>query len=408
MHICVIGFAHSISDSRVYNKEAISLRDAGHRVTLIARDVRETEDSNDSVFGATRPGHRNSIEHILFPHRPRALWRRLIAEPLWLWRYLLTAWRIDADVYHCHEPQSLFLAFLITAFRHRPVVYDCHEYQPESTAEFFGKALRPVVFPIFRRMERIAARRCAAVVTVNEELGDRFRKDCGRVAVLPNYPLRATFEAQGSIPDDITARYEGKCVVLYHGTLSRPRGLLTCIDFIKALRARIPNAVLLVIGPPSTPKFMAELQAAAAATGLEGGVQFHSWMSHEVLLGYLLRAEIGLFLPTPALDRYQKAEPVKYFEYAACRVPVVMSDVPALRTLIETNHNGIVVDPGDIRAAADTVADAMLDGARWEAMAEKGRQAFIERLCWGAVAGRLLAIYKDFEEQTGNEEERRV
>ena len=66
------------------------------------------------------------------------------------------------------------------------------------------------------------------------------------------------------------------------------------------------------------------------------------------------------------------------------------------------------MDPGDIRTAADTVADAMLDGARWEAMAEKGRQAFVERLCWGAVAGRLLAIYRDFEEQTGNEKERRA
>jgi glycosyltransferase involved in cell wall biosynthesis len=402
MHICVLGFAHSISASRVYTKEAFSLRDAGHRVTLIARDVRVTEGYDEAVFGKARSGIRDGIAHTLFPHRPKSAFRRLLAEPVLLCRYLAAVWRVKADVYHCHEPQSLVVAFLIAPLRRARVVYDCHEYQPESTSEFFGP-LYPIVFPICRGLERVAARICSAVVTVNEELGDRFRKDSRLVAVLPNYPLRASFEAESDVTSPQLEHYVGKKVLVYHGSLSRPRGLLSCIQLIDGIRQNIPEAVLLIIGPPSAPEFMTELKEMAEP--LRDAVEFFPWMEHDELVAYLRRADLGLFLPDPALERYQKAEPVKYFEYAACRVPVVMSDVPALRTLVEVNENGRVVDPRDMKHACAEVVCLLQDSARLALMAEKGRKAFIDRLSWEAVQDRLLAIYRTFESESASAED---
>jgi glycosyltransferase involved in cell wall biosynthesis len=400
MRICVVGYCHSISDIRIYAREASSLARAGHAVTVIAREQLGQRSTCRRTWQRPRAYRERQIDHIIMPPRPCSTLLRLLTEPLWFLRYLAALTRTPADAYHCHEPQSLFLGLLVTRFRKAHLIYDCHEYQPEAWAEFFPSVWRGHAFRVFRRLESMAAKTVSAVVTVNAQLVQRFQVDCTNVVEAPNYPLRETFE--GISPrtgDPVRKLYRKQNLLLYHGSLFKERGLLTCVALMKSLIRCAPESALLIIGPPSDPTFMKELKEAIADPALAGSVTLLPWMSHEALIPYLCAADLGLFIPDPTFERYRYAEPVKYFECAACWTPMVLSDVPALNHLVSTTESGILVDPREMETTAAQVAAVLKDRELLGSMADSGRKAYEARFNWNTVEERLLALYKGLEEQ---------
>jgi glycosyltransferase involved in cell wall biosynthesis len=104
------------------------------------------------------------------------------------------------------------------------------------------------------------------------------------------------------------------------------------------------------------------------------------------------RAAAGLVTlhPTPA---YKDALPVKMFEYMSAGLPVIASDFPLWRSIINDAGCGLLVDPLDpaaIAAAIDWVIEHP-DGAR--AMGDRGRRAVLERYNWAREAEKLVALY---------------
>lgn len=396
MRVAVIAFAHSIGDVRVYDKEVLTLQAAGHSVFLLARK-KAASGRAVNTSGQESGESNNDITRILFAPRPRSLILRALLEPYWLGRYFFAAIRLNVDVVHCHEPQSLLLGLILGKLKRVKVVYDCHEYQPESSAELFPAFLQPILLRLFHRIEWFVAARVDAVVTVNDELAGRFREHCPRVIVLQNYPLAKTFDVlpdPKTVSEDVRSLAKHGSILVYHGSLSEERGLLHCVELIRRLQTIVPNVQLWIIGGSRSPAFMAKLKA-RIEDGLTERVRLLPWMSHRKLREYLSLADIGLFLPDLGHDRYRRAEPVKFFEYAASAVAVIMSDVPALRSLLAIADNGVLVDPAKIDETADIVAQLLSDKTRLHRAKCNGRRVFFERFHWNAVSDRLVRLYEE-------------
>jgi glycosyltransferase involved in cell wall biosynthesis len=90
-----------------------------------------------------------------------------------------------------------------------------------------------------------------------------------------------------------------------------------------------------------------------------------------------------------------EGEPTKYFEYAAAGLPVVISDLPAKRRLVELNQNGTLVNPTDAHEVARRIAELLRDRESRARMACNGRRAFLERCNWEAVEPKLAALYDE-------------
>ena len=394
MRICVIGYGHSVSDVRVYEREVRSLTKAGHVVTIVAR---QSPNIRPVWFGCFLRPHKfreDGIDHVLIASRPTSMIFKILSEPVWCLRYLFSVCGLRADAYHCHEPQSLLIGWMVAKFRGADLVYDCHEYQSEAWADMFPRCLRNVAFRFFRFLEGAAARSVSAVVTVNSRLVDRFVKDCPRTIEVPNYPLWEQFgEVTPQAGACVREKYRGKRILIYHGAIFEARGLLACVRLMGELVKRVPNALLLVIGPPPDAGFMHRLMATIDECGVSGGVELLPWMQPQDLIAYLCAAELGLFLPDPTYERYRHAEPVKFFEYAASWTPVVLSDVPALHSLVDISKNGILVDPRATSEMANDVADLLESAPRMQGMMDSGRRIFEERYNWDAVSKRLIDLY---------------
>jgi glycosyltransferase involved in cell wall biosynthesis len=110
-------------------------------------------------------------------------------------------------------------------------------------------------------------------------------------------------------------------------------------------------------------------------------------------VGELMAASrVGLvtFLPT----RYHvDSMPNKLFEYMSAGIPVVASNFPLWRTVVEQTGSGLCIDPTDpqaIAAAIDRLAENDDFAAR---CGRNGMQAVTENYNWNAQASKLIALY---------------
>jgi len=77
----------------------------------------------------------------------------------------------------------------------------------------------------------------------------------------------------------------------------------------------------------------------------------------------------------------------------AAGIPVVASDFPIWRGIVDGAGCGLLVDPLDARAIAAAVQRLLKDPREAEAMGRRGREAVATRYNWTAQAEKLLAFY---------------
>jgi len=87
--------------------------------------------------------------------------------------------------------------------------------------------------------------------------------------------------------------------------------------------------------------------------------------------------------------------PTKMFEYMAMGLPVVVSDVPLYREVIESADCGFCVDPESPQAVADAIGWLISNPDRAAQMGQRGRQAVLDRYSWEPESRKLFRFYQD-------------
>ena len=130
MKICMLTTVHQPFDTRIFHKESKSLQKAGHTVMLIAPSDTASNKNVDGIQVITvkKPGSK-------------------ILHPITMLRVFIAGLRQDGDVYHCHEPGSLFVCAILKVLRGKKLIYDAHEHYPPLIAEdsLFPDFIRPHV-----------------------------------------------------------------------------------------------------------------------------------------------------------------------------------------------------------------------------------------------------------------------
>ena len=362
MKVCIITTVHQPFDTRVFHKEAKSLAKV-HEVVLVAPDEERADKEVDGIRIITIKKPKSKLLH-----------------PVTMWRVFKAGFKQDCDVYHCHEPGSLFVSAVLKVLKRKRLIYDAHEYYPSLIAEnsLFPDFVRPLVRFLADIEERILIRFADVVITVDEILALKYRKHHNNVYIISNYPRLELFK-----PDDLNSENGG---VIYVGGLSRDRGIYQMIEV-----ANKTNVKLICVG-----NFTDELNKKEITDFLEENpsknVVFAGYLSHSKVVEYINMSRLGLILHQP-IPRYIHAVSIKLFEYMACGKPVVASNFPEIARVIKEADCGILVDPTDVDEIVDAILYLLEHPEEAKRMGENGRRAVEEKYNWERMEEKLLELY---------------
>jgi glycosyltransferase involved in cell wall biosynthesis len=163
------------------------------------------------------------------------------------------------------------------------------------------------------------------------------------------------------------------------------------MEVMKALKPCYA-AKLILVGKFSSDELKNKIFEFIAKYDLHERIIYKGFLPHKDTLLELSAADIGLFLISNR-ERYRWGEPIKYFEYSASGLPVIMSDLPAKKALLEKNDNGIAVSSENIDQTVKAIAYLIQNPAEAQKMSENGHKAFLNRYNWESIEHRLLDLY---------------
>jgi len=95
------------------------------------------------------------------------------------------------------------------------------------------------------------------------------------------------------------------------------------------------------------------------------------------------------------LDSYVNAQPTKMFEYMSAGLPVIASNFPVYRKIVESADCGLLVDPLNPAAIADAMLWIMRNPSRAAEMGRNGQRAVADKYNWEHEAESLIATYEE-------------
>jgi glycosyltransferase involved in cell wall biosynthesis len=366
---CILTSVHPAFDTRVFHKEARTLAAAGYRVSLIAQHGEDA--CQDGVSVQALP---------LSPARRR--------RPLLWWTILLRALRARADVYHIHDPELIPLALLLQTLSRRPVIYDAHEYYGDEvrTRLWIPAPLRNAAGWLTERIEKSAARRLAAVVTVNEHMNAGFLRVQPRSVAVHNYPPAEYF---GEPPAG-----KRELLVVYVGVLTRDRGIETIYETGRLLRGRFPSLRIALAGPIDWSGVSAAIPRDEAGWREHAGVHFLGTVPQREIPALLGRASVG-WIPFLATPNNVRSTPNKLLEYMAAALPVVASDFGYMRAIVSEAACGRLVPAAVAAAHAEQIAWMIEHPIDAAVMGTRGRDAVLARYTWASQGKKLVDLYDE-------------
>jgi glycogen(starch) synthase len=182
-------------------------------------------------------------------------------------------------------------------------------------------------------------------------------------------------------------RDHGRPLILYIGQLTRRKGPDLVVEAMPAVVAQHPQAAFLFV--THNPAAQAELQARAAALGTARNLHFVGQVSEEEKIA-LLRACDAYILPT----RYEGFG-LPLLEAMACRAPIVTSDIPVVREIVQHGENGLLIPMGDSTALAAAILQVAGDPGLRQRLADGGERTLRERYDGAHLVQQVLQVYRE-------------
>jgi glycosyltransferase involved in cell wall biosynthesis len=264
------------------------------------------------------------------------------------------------------------------------MVYDSHEY-------FIGApelVNRPFVQRIWKSIEKQILPKIKDTFTVNDSIAGLYRKEYGiEMKVVRNIPpARAT--RPGLTRSELGLPEDKHIIILQGAGINIQRGAEEAVEAMKYLS----DTILLIVGGGDVIDI---LKDNVKKLNLDDKVIFKPKQPFDRLMHFTQCADIGLTLDKDTNINYRFSLPNKLFDYIHAGVPVLSSNLPEIRKIIEMYDIGMIINSHDPKHIASTARLMLNDKVRRAAWKRNLKKAAAE-LNWENEEKVLDAVYKKY------------
>lgn len=354
---------HPRYDTRIF-KECSSLAKNNFKVTLIVADNKGNEICQDvSIVDVGKVESR-------------------------IKRYLITArkvykmsFRLDADIYHFHDPELIFCGFLLK-MKGKKVIYDVHEDVPLQilSKNYIPKYFKKIISRLFNFLEKRGSKKFDFIFTSTDFIKGIFLRINRSCETVNNYPII------GQLSNDVKWK-DKENAILYVGSINEFRGITETIRSLKFVKT---NVVFYLGGNFGEQIFHEKLKKEESYKY----VNYQGYVDKVKYKELCSKSKIGIIIDQP-IENYLDAFATKMFEYMEAGIPFVCSDFPKWKEFVAVNNCGICVNPNNPDEISNVITFLLENDKIASEMGENGRKAVFEKYNWKSEEQKLIRIYSE-------------
>lgn len=297
-----------------------------------------------------------------------------------------------ADVFHAHDLNTLFPAVVLARRTGASLVYDSHELYVDRNAK---------EAPWFRLrwlfIEAQMIRHVDEVITVSESiaevLAERYKIE--KPTVIRNVQEHVGSKGKCTVRDLPALEHIGPDdrIAIYAGRITTGRGLGILVEASQYL-----DGVVIVMLGGGNVAYANKLRTMIKEWGVEHKVILVPPVESDEVYDYVTSADVGLMLTENICLSYYYGAGNKLFHYLMAGLPVVVSDQPEKRKIVETYEVGRfcnVDDPREVARVIQELSDDVAARRRYSANAIKAARI----LNWENEEKKLLEVYERLAEK---------
>jgi len=357
---------HTRYDVRIFVKECTSLAAAGYEVSLIVNDGQKNEIKNGVNIISTQYIAQNRIDRIL--NSTREIYKKAI--------------EVNADLYHFHDPELLLIASKLKR-KGKVVVFDSHEFTGKQIEcrEYLNKSFRKLLSFFYLKYEKHVLKKIDAVIVPCTYNGVHyFEKKCKREVLVDNLPILEEVLLNRELLD------AGEKKACYIGSLSEERGIKKIVEASSLIK--IP---LLLAGNFSP----AHLEREIVDSEKNPQVSYLGVVDRTGIKKILSEAYMGMcVLQDSGQYKFTDNLPTKVCEYMAAGIPIIVSDFPYSKKMIDKYKCGIYVNPNDTHSIANAMKWLLENPKEAKEMGKNGRNLVETKLNWKFEVKKIILLYE--------------
>ncbi len=265
-----------------------------------------------------------------------------------------------------------------------PVFYQPHNFYLDLSLQ---PDLNPKNSRKYHLLESRYLKHLTGLLCLQDSQAAWYRKFLPGLPVYPAMPgLVRLHEDRGALP-------EGVPVIGYSGSLQLKKGIETLLKAASLLVQRQIAFRLLLIGGRNEAE-ISPVRELVRNLDLEKVVTITGWIPFSEVEQHLRTLSAGVIPLTNAFYNRYLTAPNKFFDYLSMGIPVVASDLPAVRDFMTDGSEGFLVPPENEEALADALVRLIADQGLNRKFRESARET-AGKFLWKKRGEAMIGFIRD-------------
>ena len=276
------------------------------------------------------------------------------------------------DIVLSNDLDTLLANFFVSKIKRKQLVYDTHELFPE-VPELIN---RPITRSVWLLIERFCLPRINDIYTVSASIAHYYYKKYSiEMSLIRNYPLYRKL--------NYTQSNENYKKIIYQGAVNKDRGVKLMIESMKHLE----NVKLYIVGGGD---LLDVLMSYTKDLNLQNKVNFLGKIPFSKLHVITDNADLGLSFEEDTCLAYRYALPNKVFDYISSEIPILLSDLPEFKKIIQKYNVGMILKSRKPKDVADQITQILsINKSEFLSELKVAKKDF----CWENEEKELLSFF---------------